>query len=280
LKFAIGVPNVREYADPRLLLDLAVSTERSGWDGFFLWDHLLYRPGDPVVDPWTVVSAIASVTDRIRLGVMVTALARRRPWRVAREVATLDVLSGGRVVFGAGLGSLPDEWSRFGEDPDARIRADKLDEGLQIIEGLWSGRALDHAGTQYSVEDVLFLPRPLQQPRVPIWVAGRWPNRRPFRRAARWDGIFATHEEVGHNDNFTPEQLRELVDYTMQHRGDRTAPFDVIVEGHTPNASARAGEGLGSYAGVGLTWWVEKLGWFRGSVEEMRDRVAAGPPVL
>jgi alkanesulfonate monooxygenase SsuD/methylene tetrahydromethanopterin reductase-like flavin-dependent oxidoreductase (luciferase family) len=278
VKFAIGVPTVREYADARLLLDLAVSAERSSWDGFFVWDHLLYRPGDPVVDPWTVVSAIASVTDRIRVGVMVTALARRRPWRVAREVATLDILSGGRVVFGVGLGSLPDEWSRFGEDPDARIRAEKLDEGLQIIDGLWSGGSLNHAGAHYSVDEVVFLPQPVQQPRVPIWIAGRWPNRRPFRRAARWDGVFATHKDVGHNDNMAPEQLRELVDYTRQHRGESTAPFDVIVEGHTPDGSGRTDELLASYAGVGLTWWVEKLGWFRGSVHEMQMRVAAGPP--
>jgi alkanesulfonate monooxygenase SsuD/methylene tetrahydromethanopterin reductase-like flavin-dependent oxidoreductase (luciferase family) len=209
---------------------------------------------------------------------MVTALARRRPWRVAREVATLDILSGGRVVFGVGLGSLPEEWDRFGEDPDPRTRARKIDEGLEIVTGLWSGEPFTYAGKHYSVDVARFLPRPIQQPRVPIWIAGRWPNRRPFRRAARWDGVFATHEDVGHNDNITPEQLRELIEYTMQQRGERTAPFDVIVEGHTPDGSGRADELVASYAGVGLTWWVEKLGWFRGSVDEMQTRVAAGPP--
>jgi len=144
VNFAIGVPNVREYGDAGLLLRLAICAEEAGWDAFFVWDHLVYRGrGDPVADPWMAVAAIAARTSRIRFGVMVCALARRRPWQVAREAATLDVLSGGRLALGVGLGSLPhEEFAAFGEDASDRVRADRLDEGLEILEGVVERRAI------------------------------------------------------------------------------------------------------------------------------------------
>ena len=279
MRFAAGVPNVLEYGDPELLVDLARRAEAAGWDGFFVWDHLVYQePGDPVADPWTVVSAIAGCTSRIRLGVLVLALARRRPWKVARETATLDVLSGGRLVVGVGLGSLgPQEFEAFGEDPDARVRADRLDEGLEILAGLWSGEPFGYEGRYYRMRETVFRPTPLQRP-LPVWVAARWPNRRPFRRAARWDGVFATHDDVGWTGTMTTDQLREIVEYTRAHRTDPGRPFDVVMEGITPPAGAQAADVVAPYGEVGLTWWVEKLGWFRGSVAEMRERVDAGPP--
>jgi alkanesulfonate monooxygenase SsuD/methylene tetrahydromethanopterin reductase-like flavin-dependent oxidoreductase (luciferase family) len=279
MRFAAGIPNVLEYGDPELLVDLAGRAEAAGWDGFFVWDHLVYQSaGDPVADPWTVVSAIAGSTSRIRLGVMVVALARRRPWKVARETATLDVLSRGRLVVGVGLGSLgPQEFEAFGEDPDPRVRADRLDEGLEILAGLWTGERFAYEGRYYRVRETAFRPVPIQRP-PPVWVAARWPNRRPFRRAARWDGVFATHDDVGWTDTMTTAQLRELLDYTSRHRTDPARPFDVVIEGITPADPSRAAELVAPYADAGLTWWVEKLGWFRGSVAEMRDRIEAGPP--
>ena len=279
MRFAVGLPNVREYADPRLLVEFAVGAETAGWDGIFVWDHLLYREGAAAINPWVTTAAIAQETSEIRIGVMVAALARRRPWNVASEAAALDILSNGRLLFGAGLGSLEDEYLLFGEDARARVRADKLDEALEIVTGLWTGEPFGYQGEHFHIQEVRLLPAPLQSPRVPVVVAGRWPNRRPFRRAARWDGIFATHKLVGHNETMTVEQLTEIVDYTSTHRAGNHQPFEVIIEGQTSgNDRSRDSETVAAYAHAGLTWWVEKLGWFRGSLDETRVRIEAGPP--
>ena len=276
MKFAVGLPNVREYGDPALLVELGHEAELAGWDGVFVWDHLAYRePEAPVADPWIAVAGLADRTQRIALGVMVCALARRRPWKVAREAASLDVLSGGRLRFGAGLGSLAEEeFAAFGEDADPRVRAARLDEALEIVAGLWTGEPFSYDGVHHVVRSARFLPTPLQRPRIPIWIAGRWPARPPFRRAARWDGVFPTHRDVGRAETMSPGQLAEIVAYTRSQRaGDE--PLDVVIEGQTDGPDAAR---IDSYAGVGLTWWIEKLGWFRGSPEEMRARIAAGPP--
>jgi alkanesulfonate monooxygenase SsuD/methylene tetrahydromethanopterin reductase-like flavin-dependent oxidoreductase (luciferase family) len=280
VRFAVGLPNVGDYGDPRVLADLARRAEAAGWEGIFVWDHLAYRdPELPVADPWIAAAAIATATERVRLGVLVCALARRRPWKVAREGASLDLLSGGRVVFGAGLGSLPDEeFAAFGEDPDARARAERLDEGLEIVTGLWSGEPLAFRGHHYEVDSAEFRPVPLQRPRIPVWIAGRWPARPPFRRAARWDGVFPTHRDVGHAETMTVAQLAKIVDYTRAQR-DADGPFDVVVEGQTDGGDPNAdGERVAAYAEVGLTWWIEKLGWFRGPLDFVRERIEAGPP--
>jgi alkanesulfonate monooxygenase SsuD/methylene tetrahydromethanopterin reductase-like flavin-dependent oxidoreductase (luciferase family) len=279
MHFAVGLPNVREYADPNLLVELALAAESAGWDGVFVWDHLLYREGAAAVNPWITTAAIAQATARIRIGVMVTALARRRPWNVAREAAALDILSNGRLMFGAGLGSLDDEFSLFGEDSDPRVRADKLDEALEIVTGLWTGEAFSYNGERFQIEEVRFLPAPIQSPRIPVLVAGRWPNRRPFRRAARWDGIFATHESVGHNETMTVEQTTEIVEYIHAHRAGDNRPLEVVIEGQTSGMDRdRDSETVAAYGRAGLTWWVEKLGWFRGTLNEMRGRIESGPP--
>jgi alkanesulfonate monooxygenase SsuD/methylene tetrahydromethanopterin reductase-like flavin-dependent oxidoreductase (luciferase family) len=279
LRFAIGVPVMREYSDPRLLLDLAVAAEDAGWDGCFLWDHLLYGENDPVADGWTVLAAIAAKTERIRLGLLITSLSRRRPWKVAREAVTLDHLSGGRLVFGAGLGSRADEFTRFGEDGEDRIRAEKVDEGLEIIDGLWGGEPFGYEGRHYRVEPTVFVPPPLQTPRIPIWIAGRWPRRRPFERAARWDGMFpVTPPGTPHTGMLSPEDLRQAIAFTLNARSEGAGPFDVVIEGNTAEGGSRAAETVAPYADAGLTWWIEKLGWFRGSIDDVRARVHAGPP--
>ena len=262
------------------MVELGRQTEEAGWDGFFVWDHLAYRdPDADVADPWMALAALAGSTERIRLGVMVCALARRRPWKVARETASLDLLSEGRLCFGAGLGSLGEqEFEAFGEDPDARVRADRLDEGLEVLTGLWSGEPVDHRGEHFTVRAAGFRPVPVQRPRIPVWVAGRWPARRPFRRAARWDGVFPTHREVGQAETMSPDQLAEIVTYTLAHRSG-TDPFDVAIEGQTPGRDPQADlERVDAYREAGLTWWIENLGWFRGPLGEMRSRIEAGPP--
>jgi alkanesulfonate monooxygenase SsuD/methylene tetrahydromethanopterin reductase-like flavin-dependent oxidoreductase (luciferase family) len=278
---AVGLPNVGEYGDPELLVQLARDAEAAGWAGAFVWDHVAYRePGWPVADPYMTVAAIAASTERIRVGVLVSAFARRRPTKLARELATLDVLSGGRLVVGAGLGSQPEqEFELFGEDADARVRAQKLDEGLEIVDGLWTGAAYTFTGAHHQVGTTGFLPRPVQRPRPPIWIAGRWPATRPFRRAARWDGVFPTFADTPRDRTPDPSQLAEVVAYTRAQRTeagiDPQAPFDVVLEGTSEGPDP---ELVRPYAEVGLTWWIEKLGWFRGTLPEMRARIAGGPP--
>jgi alkanesulfonate monooxygenase SsuD/methylene tetrahydromethanopterin reductase-like flavin-dependent oxidoreductase (luciferase family) len=274
--FAIGLPNVREYADPVLLTDLAVEAEAAGWEGVFLWDHIA-REEDaaiPATDPWIAAAAIAARTATVRIGLMVTPLSRRRPWKVARETVALDVLSGGRFTLGVGLGGgTQNEFAAFGEETDARGRADLLDEGLEILAGLWSGEPFSFSG-RLTVREAEFHPTPVQRPRIPVWVAGRWPNKRPFRRAARWDGVFPIFEGVSGADMPSVERFAESVEYTRAHR-DGTGPFDVALESaSSPGDAAKVAE----FADAGLTWWVEKLGWFRGSVEDMRARIRQGPP--
>jgi alkanesulfonate monooxygenase SsuD/methylene tetrahydromethanopterin reductase-like flavin-dependent oxidoreductase (luciferase family) len=274
--FAVGIPNVREYADPRLLLSLALEAEAAGWDGVFLWDHIA-REEDaaiPATDPWIALAAIAAQTERVKLGMMVTPLSRRRPWKVARETVAVDVLSGGRFILGVGLGGgTQNEFVAFGEEADPRARADLLDEGLAILDGLWSGEPFSFSG-RLTVRDAQFLPPPVSQPRIPVWVAGRWPNKRPFRRAARWDGVFPVFEGVTDAGMPAVEVFAESVAYTLSHRSV-DGPLDVALESTSePGDAARVAE----YADAGLTWWVEKLGWFRGSVEEVRARIRQGPP--
>jgi alkanesulfonate monooxygenase SsuD/methylene tetrahydromethanopterin reductase-like flavin-dependent oxidoreductase (luciferase family) len=279
--FAVGLPNLYAYADPHLLVALARETEAAGWHGLFLWDHVVATesPSAPAVDPWVAMTAIAAHTERIEIGIMIVPLARRRPWQVAREAVSIDLLSGGRFRLGVGLGSAHyTEFEALGEDPDLRVRADRLDEGLEILAGLWTGAPFTFEGRYHHIADAQFLPVATRTPRIPIWVAGTWPNRRPFRRAARWDGVFPTFSGVRHTDMPTPEVFGEAVGYTLEQR-TAAGPFDVALEGQTDGEDRVAdADKVAAYARQGLTWWVEKLGWFRGSPEQVRDRIRRGPP--
>ena len=276
----MGVPNVGTFGDPRLLVDLAVAAEEAGWDGFFLWDHLLWDdPQGHVADPTVVISAVAARTERIRIAIMVNSLARRRPAKVARETATLDVLTAGRLIVGAGLGTLTSEFTAFGESADPRVRAARLDESLHLLDALWTGRPVTFHGEYLTAAGVTMLPRPVQRPRIPIWCGGRWPNKRPFRRAARWDGVMPVHTGYGLGETMPPAELQAIVTYTQEHRKE-TGPFDVALEGRTDGSAADLGGQLvASYVRAGLTWWIEALGWWRGTPAEAMARVRQGPPV-
>src|SRR5215469_508634 len=233
VRYAVGVPNVGAFGDPLLLAELAVAAEEHGWDGFFLWDHQLWHdPGWAVADPVVVIAAVAARTTRIKFGIMVNVLARRRVGKVARESVTLDVLSAGRLIFGAGLGSRSVEFTAFGEAGDAKVRAGRLDESLTLLDALWSGQPVTFHGEYLTAEDVTMLPRPVQQPRIPIWCAGRWPNKAPFRRAARWDGVMPTHVRYGLGETMPPEELRAAVRFTHEQR-TATSAFDVALDGQT-----------------------------------------------
>ena len=281
MRFALNVPNFGALSDPSILMDLAADAEQSGWDGFFLWDHILLWDRNPIADPWIALAAIAVRTERIRIGPMVTPVARRRPWKVAREATSLDHLSRGRLVFGAGLGNPADaEFQAFGEAPDARVRAARLDEGLEIIAGMWSGERYEYQGEYHRVERFSFLPRPLQQPRIPVWIAGKWPNRAPFRRAARWDGAFPMR--VG-DEQMTPDDVRKVMEYLNRYR-DPEKGFDVSIflEGMVDRTGLQPGL-IEEFSRAGVTWLHDGPGFddaTKAGVEAFRHHIRMGPPSI
>ena len=221
MRYSINIPNFGEFADARTVATVAAAAEAAGWDGLFVWDHVVHdkraRRGQPFGDPWMLLTAAALTTSTLRIGTLVTPVARRRPEQLARQVATLDLMSGGRVVFGAGLGGpIDDEFASFGDTTDPRVLAERLDEGLGLLGRYWSGETVDHDGRHYRVRDTALLPATVQRPRPPVWIAGYWPHRRPMRRAARWDGAVPLFESARHGQAPSPEQVRDLADYLGQ----------------------------------------------------------------
>jgi alkanesulfonate monooxygenase SsuD/methylene tetrahydromethanopterin reductase-like flavin-dependent oxidoreductase (luciferase family) len=259
----IVVRNFGSFADVRRVAASASAAEERGWDGFFLWDHIHWtgwpmggRPA-PVdaIDPWIALGVIAAGTDRIRMGTLVTPLPRRRPWKLARETVTLDHLSNGRLILGVGLGSPEDaDFSQLGEPASARERALRLDEGLDVLTKLWSGETIDYAGKAYRLDGVRMLPRPVQQPRIPIIVAGLWPGIAPFRRAARWDGVVPIDRATG---SCSPERVADVLT-VIRRDGAVNEGFEVMPwEPHpdTPNGPSEAR--MQEYEAAGATWWLD-----------------------
>jgi len=270
VRFAVNVP---PFAEPEALVDLAVAAERAGWDAMFLWDHVVLEPaGAAIVDPWVVLGAIATRTTRIRIGTCVTPLARRRVQVVARETVTLDRLSGGRLVLGVGLGVPPAEYTTFGEDADPRVLAERLDESLTVLDGLWSGEPIEHHGRHLDVGPVRFLPRPAQLPRPPVWVACMLPARGGLRRAARWDGIVPMRS-LGSGIGFLdPDDIAALCAEVRSQRGSLDG-FDVVVNAGPPPCAT-----VEDFERAGATWWMASMddspGWF----DLLLDIVSDGPP--
>ena len=277
LRFGLYLPNFGDYSDPRAVAALAQLAESAGWDGLFLWDHLLWETPSlqPVGDPWIILAAVAAVTERIIIGPLVTPLARRRPWKVAREAVSLDQLANGRTVFGIGLGWQPEkEFAGFGEDPDPRVRAEKLDEAMDVIAGLWSGEPFTHHGRHYTIEERTFVPTAVQSPRIPVWVAGYWPKPKPFNRAARWDGVFPN----GTDWLATPDEVSEMAAYIAARRPDGLGAYDIVLAGQVEQLRPGGIENtLVRYRDAGLTWWLEAAP-PAGSLDEFRKLVTAGPP--
>jgi alkanesulfonate monooxygenase SsuD/methylene tetrahydromethanopterin reductase-like flavin-dependent oxidoreductase (luciferase family) len=270
MRHGVTVPNI---GDLDLLLTMGREAEAAGWDGFFLWDHIRFSDTFDVSvhDPWIALAALAATTQRIRLGPLVTPLARRRPWTVARETVTLDHLSRGRVVFGAGLGFPPDvEFGAFGEPTGDRERAELLDEGLEILDGLWSGEPVTVEGKHYLMDGVRFLPKPVQRPRIPVWVAGMWPNRAPFRRAARWDGVFPIAVVDDGPCPIGPDAFAEALAFTRSLRTS-DAPLDAVVQG-APDTEP------GEYERAGATWWLLTDDGGPGWAERIVVEIRGGPP--
>ena len=283
MRFSVNIPCFGDFADPRTVGDLARTAEAAGWDGLFVWDHIVHRfHGDrPFADPWMLLTAAALASSRLRLGTLVTPVARRRPQALAKQVATLDVLSGGRATLGVGLGGpIDDEYGSFGDTTDPVVLARRLDEALPLLPAYWSGRPVSHTGPHYTVKDVTLLPPTVQQPRVPIWIAGYWPNRPPMRRAAQWDGVVPLFKEHRHGDVPPVELVTEMVSYVGEQRGSLDG-FDVVLGGVTePSAAADV---VGPLAAAGATWWDERQlqrGPDIDSLATVLRRVEAGPPSL
>lgn len=281
MKYCVDVPNFGMWSDPKRFAEFAKQIEDAGWDGISVWDHILVWDGAEVADPWVLLASAAMSTDRIRLMSMVTPIPRRHPWKLSRECVSVDLLSEGRLTLGVGIGWPTDpEFTRFNGESDLRTRADMLDEGLDILTGLWTGEPFGFEGEHYQLEEVTFLPRPVQQPRIPIWVAAMWPQRRPVRRATRWDGIAPIMYDI-EKDVFsppTPEAVAEIMSYVGEHRTS-TEPFDFALAGtHPPGADLT--EWMGEIAAAGATWWRDS--WIPETGIEhdawMAD-VLRGPPV-
>jgi alkanesulfonate monooxygenase SsuD/methylene tetrahydromethanopterin reductase-like flavin-dependent oxidoreductase (luciferase family) len=277
MRYAIYSPSLGEYGDPRLLAELAQEAEAVGWDGFFIWDDITWPSKDPVIDPWVALAAMAMTTERIQIGPMVTALPRRRPWKLARETVSLDHLSGGRLILGVGLGTNQDvEFANLGEVGDLKRRAKRLEEGLEVLTGLWSGEPFSFSGEHYEVKDACFLPTPVQRPRIPIWVAATWPVKVTMRRANRWDGVFPLSRDPMNGPSLTAADFSDIAAFVGKERSSAGA-FDIVYVGETLGKDrSEDDEMISSYSEAGVTWWLESA--YGRSLSDMRERIKAGPP--
>ena len=303
LRHGIAVPNFR--AEPDDLIDLGVAVEQAGFDGYFLWDHIVFSnrgDGPPVQDPWSVLAVVAAKTSRVTIGTVITPVPRRRPWQLARQTTTLDRLSNGRVVLGVGIGSPAyGDFGIFHEPSGDRERAELLDEGLDVLAGLWSGEPFSYAGEHLNVDTVRFTPAPVQRPRIPVWVAGVLPAPRPIARAARWDGFVPIrYSDAGGLTRPSAADIAEVSGQIAAQRartgsaragydsagydsagydsaGNDEAGYDMVVWAEVaPEPAALPGLAR-PYADAGATWWIETArpepDWWEG----IQARVKAGP---
>jgi alkanesulfonate monooxygenase SsuD/methylene tetrahydromethanopterin reductase-like flavin-dependent oxidoreductase (luciferase family) len=260
-----------------LIAELALEAEASGWDGFFIWDSFAGQ------DPWVLLTTVALRTRHIRFGPMLTAPSRRRPWQLASETATLDHLSDGRVILPLGLGAADDlGFARFGEATDRKIRAELLDETIDILHGLWSGSPFSYVGKHYQLHDAVFQLTPVQSPSIPIWVVGAWPRQKSMRRVLRCDGILPAKMTAGGiTYTITPEDIRGIKAYVEVQRR-LTTTFDIVLEGETPGDDpAKSSAMIEPLAEAGATWWLEDVAtapYTTGGVEGVRRRIKQGAP--
>ncbi len=276
MKYGIVLP----YGDARTAAELGQVAEQAGWDGFFVWE--------PVwgIDAWVCLTAVSLSTSRIRLGTLLTPLSRMRPWKLASETATLDNLCNGRVILSVGLGAVDTGFEAFGEITDRKTRAELLDEGLDILTGLWQGQPFAYEGSHYHLKPCDFFPPPppVQQPRIPIWVVGAWPRPKSMQRVLKYDGLLPNVlDETGKNRPPTHEDVRQMKAYIDNHR-TATTPFDIILEGETPGDNQMEAASITSqWANAGATWWIESLWRMMEQPDKgyrsLRQRIEQGPPV-
>ncbi len=278
MKYGLVLPLSGIDGNIERLVEYAHIAEEEGWEGVFLEDYTIYWGAQGVTyDPWLTLTAIALRTQRVRLATTVTPLPSRLPWKLIREAITLDHLSHGRLILGVGLGDPQDR--HFGEVADLKQRAEMLDEGLDILAGLMSGQPFSYQGNRYQVNDVTFLPRPVQTPRIPIWVGGFWPRKAPARRAARWDGFCPAKVPDEQGDGYIkPADIRAIKTFIEAYRSS-SAPFDLVVGGHSPGDDpAKAQAHVEPYIEAGATWWSELVLPEPGEGDRALTRIKQGPP--
>ncbi len=269
--------------DVRMLAAFSHEAEEMGWDGVFIPDCIDIEAGSDApslgFDPWVTLAAMAMRTERVRLGTIVTPISRRRPWKLARETMTLDHLSNGRLIVAVGLGALDDKgFGSVGEVTDLKTRAEMLDEGLAILAGLWSGQPFSFHGAHYHVDEMTFLPPPVQSPRIPVWVVGAWPRMKSMRRTLQWDGILP--QKSGADPTMSPADIAAMKAFIDAERLSG-APFDIIAEGETPGDDrAAATEKVRPLAEAGATWWMETRWLAPNGPDVIRARIRQGPPRL
>ena len=288
VKHGLFMPNTIIGADAPRIVDYAIAAEEAGWDGFFPDDVLvnpfpspdLAQVGDPegnwnpdayedFIDPWISLAGIATRTERIKLGTWITPLPRRQPWQVTRDIATLDRLSNGRVVAGFGLGRRTD-YEKFGARWDPKALARRYDEALEIISRFWAGERVTFNGEHFTIDDVAVLPTPKQRPRPPILIAGFWPNKKPFQRGARWDGIMP-HFGVGVDRGRSPEEsVREMLGWYHSITDD---PGDIFMPYSPPGASD---EYIDLCLELGATWFYTAPK--RECLDDIEGWIRQGPP--
>lgn len=292
VNYGIALPNWEVEGDTERLVEYGVAAEEAGWDGVFLADHLAMggEGGYPdFPDPWITFSGIAARTDDIRLGSWVTPVPRRQPWQLARNLATLDRLSDGRVILGTGLGRAFD-YTTFGTPWSPKQLGAKYDEALDVITGLWTGEPFSYDGEYYTVTDAVMKPTPVQEPRIPIIIGGLWPNKKPFHRGARWDGMIPHYRgdgvipaegmESGQSGDVTlperthdPEtEVREMVNY---YHGASEATGEVFLPADPPHASA---EWIDFCRDLGATWLYSRCLTPESGWDLNMERIRNGPP--
>ncbi|HTP06994.1 MAG TPA: LLM class flavin-dependent oxidoreductase [Anaerolineae bacterium] len=281
--YGLSFPNGGLTGEPRTAAELAALAEASGWDGIFLEDYIVWQGHQevPTYDPWILLTGMALHTERVKLGTLITPLPRRRPWKVAKEAVTLDHLSKGRLIFGAGIGDTMTSdvsFTHFGEVLDTKQRGQMLDEALDILAGLWSGERFHYEGEFYHIEEVTCLPRPRQRPRIPIWIGGGYPLKRPTRRALRWDGSCLYKQPTnGPWEDWSATDVSTLRAMAAQQRGP-DAPFDIALGGrHRDEDWDKERALIKSLADAGATWWVEYLPPQLGGRDVIREAVTRGP---
>jgi hypothetical protein len=266
--------------DLRTIGDLTEEAEEAGWDALFISDAMAIEtkdfPAFDFFDPWVGLAVMATRSERIRIGTMITPMPRRRPWKLARETLSIDHLSNGRLILGVGLGAAEHDGGFFkvGEPMDIKVRAQRLDEGLAILTGLWSGKPFSFSGEHYQVQEMTMLPPPVQSPRIPIWVPGVWQKPKSMERALRWDGIIP--QKYKSMTGMTPSEIKELKRFVEEHR-KQSSPFDIIAGGQTSGSNRKqAVKKVQPFIRAGATWWLESMMTF--SSDDLRARIKQGPP--
>lgn len=274
MKFGLDVANIgSDLSDPHKLIELAIESEKAGWDGFFLWNTFLNPDSLYIANPIVTMSAIATKTNRIKLGFLISPLPFYKPWQFASEIATLDHLSNGRFILGVGLGFNPKDFSSFNESDELKIRGEKLNESLDIITGLWTGKPFSYTGKHYQIKNVQLLPTCKQQPRVPIWVAGFWPNKKPFQRAAKYEGMYPGSD----GPQLTPETIIEILKYIHSHRTVKGS-FDALIWVKLQEKEEEIQKMVQEYEQAGLTWMKIPITPSK-SYLELMEIIKAGPPI-